>query len=205
MNRRIQSPREVRNKLRQLFLNNLFQIVDSAEIYAVSGTSFGLPQHVQELCDDEGYRILTHADRSDLLPGQYLLETPTPEPAFSPAVSAKMRAYILKCRDLTCQMCGATAGDPDDDDPEYKLRLHIAPLRDANGGGEDGPTNLRVLCSSCHEGVSGTPLDHGPNPILDQLQSAGGTAQLETLGWLVKKFPHRAKFFLGDGASGQSH
>jgi hypothetical protein len=116
-----------------------------------------------------------------------------------------MRAYILKCRDLTCQMCGATAGDPDDDDPEYKLRLHIAPLRDANGGGEDGPTNLRVLCSSCHEGVSGTPLDHGPNPILDQLQSAGGTAQLETLGWLVKKFPHRAKFFLGDGASGQSH
>lgn len=187
-------------KLRAYFLNTIGQIVDSAELQAVSGGVVDLAQHIRELGDEEGYRILTHADRNDLLPGQYLLESATPEPVFSPAVSAKMRAYVLKCRDLTCQMCGAAAGDPDEDDPEYKLRLHIAPLRDANGGGEDGPSNLRVLCSSCHEGVSGTPLDRGPNLLLDQLQSAGGTAQLEALAWLVKKFPHSAKFYLGDGA-----
>jgi hypothetical protein len=152
------------------------------------------------LGEDEGYRILTHSERGDLLPGQYLLESAMPEPAFSPAISTAMRAYVLKCDDLTCQMCGAVAGDPDEDDPDHKLRLHIDPLREESERGVDGPSNLRVLCSACHEGVSGTRLDHGPNPILAQLQSAGGTAQLEALAWLVKKFPHRAKFYLGDGA-----
>lgn len=192
--------RDTRTKIREHFLKNVGQIVDSAEIQAVSGGITDLARHVRELRDDEGLAILTHAERSELLPGQYLLESATPEPAFDPAISKKMRTYVMEYEDLTCQMCGAEAGDLDEYDPTRRMRLHIDHTTDMSQGGTDEPCNLRVLCSVCHEGVSSRPLDRSSSlEVLALLHSATGSAQLEALAWLVKKFPTRARFYLGGG------
>ncbi len=194
--------RDIRTTLREHFLNNVGQIVDAAEIQAVSGGIADLARHLRELRDDEGLVILTHAERSGLLPGQYLLESATPVPAFAPAISTEMRAYVMECNDLTCQMCGAEAGDVDEYDPARRLRLYVDHTTGMSEGGTDEPCNLRVLCSVCHEGVSSRPLDRSSSlEVLALLRRATGSAQLEALAWLVKKFPTRARFYLGGGDS----
>jgi hypothetical protein len=63
-----------------------------------------------ELRTEEGFLILTHNDRSDLKPGEYLLENPKPQPAFLRAISKETRALVLDRNGFTCQMCGAVAG-----------------------------------------------------------------------------------------------
>lgn len=83
---------------------------------------------------EEGYQILTHNDRADLKPGQYLLETPKPQPAFAREISKETRAYVLDRNGFTCQMCGAVAGEPHPYDPTRKTRLHIGHIIDKSLG-----------------------------------------------------------------------
>jgi len=46
-------------------------------------------RRVRELRNEEGYQILTHNDRSDLKPGQYVLENSIPQPAFAREITRK--------------------------------------------------------------------------------------------------------------------
>jgi hypothetical protein len=65
------------------------------------------------LREDEHWPILTHHDRADLKPGEYLLtSTPPARPAvtFSRPISAKLRAEVLDRNGFTCQMCGLCPG-----------------------------------------------------------------------------------------------
>ncbi|MBU2844771.1 HNH endonuclease, partial [Acidithiobacillus ferriphilus] len=61
--------------------------MDSHELRDISGGISEWARRVRELRTEEGYLILTHNDRSDLKPGEYLLENPKPEPAFERAIS----------------------------------------------------------------------------------------------------------------------
>lgn len=84
-----------RGKLRAHFLANIGRVMDSDELRAVADNQSEWARRVRELRTEEGYLILTHNDRSELKPGQYLLETPKPQPAFERAISKETRAYVL--------------------------------------------------------------------------------------------------------------
>lgn len=83
-----------KTKLRKYFLNNIGRVMDSDELREVSGNQSEWARRVRELRTEEGYQILTHNDRSDLKPGQYLLENEKPEPAFARAISKETRALF---------------------------------------------------------------------------------------------------------------
>ena len=61
-------------KLRAFFLDHIGQVIDSKMLQQVTGSS-EWARRVRELRNEEGYQILTHKDRSELKPGQYLLLT----------------------------------------------------------------------------------------------------------------------------------
>ena len=91
-----------RAKLRVHFLNNLGRVMESSELREIAGDISEWARRVRELRTEEGYLILTHNDRSDLKPGQYLLETPKPVPAFERSISKEVRAFVLDRNGLTC-------------------------------------------------------------------------------------------------------
>ncbi len=179
-----------RSKLRAHFLQNIGRVMNAKELRRTAGGTSEWARRVRELRLEEGYRILTHNDRSDLKPGQYLLLDPKPAPAFGRAISKEVRALVLDRNGFTCQMCGAVAGEPHPYDPSRKTRLHIGHIVDKTIGGTDDPSNLRAICSVCNEGAKNLTLDRPSlKKLLIQIRRATGADQLEVLKWLTKKFP----------------
>jgi hypothetical protein len=180
-----------RAKLRAHFLANLGRIMESDELRAVAGGITEWGRRVRELRNEEGYQILTHNDRSDLKPGQYVLLEAKPTPAFERAISKETRSYVLDRNGFTCQMCGSVAGEPHIYDTGRKTRLHIGHIIDKSMGGSDDPSNLRALCSVCNEGARNLTLDRpSAQKLLIQIRRATGADQLEILRWLKGKFPN---------------
>jgi hypothetical protein len=178
-----------RAKLRQYFFDNVGKVLSSDKLREIAGTSeWG--RRVRELRDEEGLQILTHNDRDYLKPGQYLMETAKPRPAFAREISKETRAYILDRNGFTCQMCGAVAGEPHPYDPTRKTRLHIGHIIDKSMGGTDDYSNLRAICSVCNEGASNLTLERPSyEKLLIQVRRATNADQLKVLEWLKKKFP----------------
>lgn len=182
-----------RGKLRAHFLANVGRVMDSAELRSVAENQSEWARRVRELRTEEGYLILTHNDRSDLKPGQYLLETSKPQPAFERALSKETRALVLDRNGFTCQMCGAVAGEPHPYDPSRNTRLHIGHILDKSKGGFDEPSNLRAICSVCNEGAQNATLIRPDlKQLLIQIRRATSADQLEVLKWLISKFPKQA-------------
>ncbi|MCX8506056.1 MAG: HNH endonuclease [Alphaproteobacteria bacterium] len=186
-----------RAKLRAYFLQNLGRVMDSNELRIAAGNITEWARRVRELRNEEGYQILTHNDRSDLKPGEYVLISEKPVPAFQRNISKETRAFVLDRNGFTCQQCGAVAGEIHPYDPSRKTRLHIGHIIDKSAGGSDEPTNLRALCSICNEGSRNLTLDR-PTAVklLIQIRRASGGDQLEALNWLVKKFPLQSESLL---------
>lgn len=184
-------------KLRDHFLANIGKVMNSDELRNVAGNITEWARRVRELRTEEGYQILTHNDRSDLTPGQYILEEAKPQPAFSRAISKETRAFVLDRNGFTCQMCGAVAGEPHPYDPSRKTRLHIGHIVDKSQGGTDDAFNLRALCSVCNEGASNLTLERpSVQKLLIQVRRAKGGDQVELLKWLVQKYPEQSKKFI---------
>ncbi len=119
-----------RSKLREHFLAIIGKIMNSDELRTVAGGITEWARRLRELRTEEGYQIQTHNDRSDLKPGQYILENPTPQPAFERAISKGTRAFVFDRNGFTCQTCGAVAGEPHPYDAERKTRLYIRHIVD---------------------------------------------------------------------------
>ncbi len=186
-----------RAKLRAFFLENIGRVLESKELREASGDASEWARRVRELRIEEGYSILTHNDRSDLKPGQYLLLNAKPQPAFERGISKETRAFVLDRNGFTCQMCGAVAGEPHPFDPARKTRLHIGHIVDKSMGGGDDPSNLRALCSVCNEGAKNLTLDRpSREKLLIQVRRATGADQVELLRWLIRKFPDHAERIL---------
>ena len=182
-----------RGKLRAHFLANIGRVMDADELRVVAENQSEWARRVRELRTEEGYLILTHNDRSNLKPGQYLLETPKPQPAFERAISKETRAYVLDRNGFTCQMCGAVAGEPHAYDTTRKTRLHLGHIIDKSMGGTDDPSNLRAICSVCNEGASNATMTRPDlQKLLIQVRRATSPDQLEVLQWLINKFPKQA-------------
>jgi 5-methylcytosine-specific restriction endonuclease McrA len=189
MNKKAPKGKGSRSKLRDFFLSNAGKILNSDTLREVAGTSeWG--RRVRELRNEEGMNIVTHNDRSDLKPGEYLLIDLKPLPAFERGISKEVRAFVLDRNGFTCQMCGAAAGEPHPYDTGRKTRLHIGHIIDKSMGGTDEPSNLRAICSVCNEGASNLTLNR-PQAIklLAQIRRAPSSDQLDVLKWLVQKFP----------------
>lgn len=182
-----------RAKLREFFILNVGKILNSETLRQIAGTS-EWARRVRELRNEEGMNIVTHNDRSDLRPGQYLLIDLKPLPAFERDISKEVRAYVLERNGFTCQMCGAVAGEPHPYDAGRKTRLHIGHVIDKSVGGTDEPNNLRAICSVCNEGASNLTLDKPEErKLLIQVRRAPNSVQLAVLKWLINKFPSQAK------------
>lgn len=181
-------------KLRAHFLANIGRVMDSDELRLIADNQSEWGRRVRELRTEEGYQILTHNDRSELKPGQYLLETPKPQPAFARAISKETRAFVLDRNGFTCQMCGSVAGEQHPYDSTRKTRLHLGHVIDKSMGGTDDPSNLRAICSVCNEGASNATLTRPDlQKLLIQVRRATSQDQLEVLGWLMKKFPKHSE------------
>jgi hypothetical protein len=186
--------RGAKAKLRAHFLGNIGRVMDSEELRRVANNQSEWARRVRELRTEEGYQILTHNDRSELKPGQYLLESPKPQPAFARSISKETRAYVLDRNGFTCQMCGAVAGESHPYDSTRKTRLHLGHIIDKSMGGTDDPSNLRAICSVCNEGSSNVTLTRPDlQKLFIQVRRAASTDQLELLRWLLKKFPGQIK------------
>jgi len=168
--------------------------MDAEELRKIAGGITEWARRVRELRGEEGYQILTHNDRSDLKPGEYILEDPKPKPAFARAISKETRAFVLDRNGFTCQMCGAVAGEPHPYDTTRKTRLHIGHIIDKSLGGTDDASNLRALCSVCNEGAANLTLARpSAAKLLVQVRRAKSPDQIEVLKWLVRKYPQQAQ------------
>jgi len=161
-------------KLRGYLSEHVGEVIASDTLRLVAGTS-EWARRVRELRDEEGLSILTHNDRSDLKPGEYILTSIKPKPAFARGISKETRAFVLDRNGFTCQSCGAVAGEPHPIDAGKKTRLHIGHIIDKSEGGTDEPENLRALCSVCNEGLANLSLPRPPSErLLMQLRRSTG-------------------------------
>ena len=180
-----------KERIRQFLVANIGRIVDSVELREASGNASEWARRTRELRDEDGWPILTHNDRSDLKPGQYLLlSAPSEKKAvqFARGISAKLRAEVLDRNGFTCQMCGLTPGDVDPGTAR-KVRLHIGHIKDKSLGGKDELSNLRALCSTCNQGAKNITAEK-PTTIwlLSQVRRAGQDEQRAVLEFLKNKF-----------------
>lgn len=181
-----------KERIRQFLLQNIGRVVSSKDLRDAAGSGVSeWARRVRELREDEKWPILTHNDRADLKPGQYLLVSVPPRKAgvsFSRPISARIRAEVLDRNGFTCQMCGLTPGDIDPATGR-KVRLHIGHIKDKSLGGLDELSNLRALCSTCNQGAKNITSEK-PTWIwlLAQIRRAGQDDQRAAFEWLRKKF-----------------
>jgi len=181
-----------KQRILDYFLANVGRVLEAREIQEASGRAAEWARRVRELRNEEGYQILSHKDRRDLKPGQYILETIERVPAFRREITKETRAQVLERNGYTCQMCGAAAGDPDPFGGPRPVRLTMGHIKDKSKGGDDSPENLRAICDSCNEGLQNTA---PPKPdrihLLSQVRRATIDDQKAVLNWLSKKFAPR--------------
>lgn len=183
--------RGARARLRVFFLANIGVKLNSDQPRLASGNISERGRRVRELRDEDGYLILTPNDLSDLKPGEYILNSPKPIPAFERSISKETRALVLDRNGFTCQQCGAVAGEAHPYDLTRKTRLQIGHVIDKSQGGSDDPSNLRALCSVCTEGSANLTLDRPSlHNLLVQVRRATAPNQREVLKWLLTRFPH---------------
>lgn len=178
-----------KQRILDFFLANVGRVIEKEEIREAAGNVSEWARRVRELRNEDGYQILTHRDRRDLKPGQYLLETDKRLPTFARSISKETRAYVLERNGYTCQMCGLAAGDPDPFDAIRTVRLTMGHIIDKSKGGSDVPNNLRAICTNCNEGLQNIA---PPKPdrlhLLTQVRRATIDDQLYLLEWLENKF-----------------
>lgn len=177
-----------RARVLRFLLANIGRVVNSDKIRRAAGTS-EWARRLRELRDEFGYPILTHKDRRELKPGQYLLETDVRLPVLPRSISKETRAFVLERNGYTCQMCGLAAGDADAFHPGLTVRLTMGHIIDKSKGGKDTPGNLRAVCTNCNEGLQNlSPPKPARIELLKQVRRATIDDQMHLLDWLEKKY-----------------
>src|SRR6266481_1264030 len=146
-------PKGSKKRILAFLLANMGRVIGKRELQEASGWAAEWARRVRELRDEQGYPILSHKDRADLKPGQYLMLTDKRRPAFKRGISKETRAVVLERNGYTCQMCGLAAGDPDPYSTGRTIRLTMGHILDKSKGGGDSPSNLRAVCTNCNEGL----------------------------------------------------
>jgi hypothetical protein len=178
-----------RDSLRLFLLANIGKVLTKDQLRSAALNTSEWARRLRELRDEEGYRILSNNDHSGLKPGEYLLESDHPVPAFKRGISKEVRAFVLERNGNTCVKCGAVAGESYPDNSLKKVRLHIGHRIPKSQGGPDSPENLEAVCSLCNEGLQNITI---PRPdaleLLVQIRRSTKAVQLEALKWLESKY-----------------
>lgn len=177
-------------RLRAHVLANIGRVMNSGELQEASGGAAEWARRLRELRDEEGYQILSHRDRADLKPGEYLLLTGERREVEPRLISKETRGVVLQRDGHTCQMCGLAAGDPDPYHPRRTVRLTMGHIVDKSLGGGDEPDNLRAVCSTCNEGLGANAPTAPPRRIelMRHVRRATLDDQRYALAWLKQKF-----------------
>jgi hypothetical protein len=177
-----------RDRIRSYFESNVGKVITTHQLREQAGIS-EYARRIRELRNEEGMQIKSHIDRSDLKPGQYILETLKREPVISRGISPQLRNEILERNGFTCQLCGAGPGDVDPFDASRKVRLHIDHIKPISQGGTDAKENLRVCCSACNQGRSNlqAPSETAMN-IMMRLRKASKDVRREVYEALKNSF-----------------
>lgn len=134
-------------KLRAFFEANVGRVVTSQQLRDAAGSNVSeWARRVRELRNEVGMQILTHNDRADLKPNEYILESLKLRPVIARALSGKVRRRILERNGFTCRVCGAEAGEESGCEPGKKCRLQIDHVLPISQGGTDEDHNLRAVC-----------------------------------------------------------
>jgi hypothetical protein len=168
------------------------RVLTSDELYKASGGAKQFGRRIRELRNEEGWPIPTHNDRSDLKPGEYLLESHPPENPgyqFARKLSTRLRAQVLERNGYTCQMSGLSAGEPNPNRGGAKTKLQVSHIVDKSLGGDDTLSNLKTFCMTCNQGAQNL-VQEPPSRIwlLSQLRRANVDDQEAALNWLKNKF-----------------
>lgn len=183
-----------RQKILDFLIANIGTVVTSRQIQEAAGWAAEWGRRLRELRDEQGYQILSHKDRADLKPGQYILISEKRKPAFARGISKETRAVVLERNGYTCQSCGLAAGDPDPFNQGRTVRLTMGHIIDKSKGGADTPENLKAICTNCNEGLQNAAR---PKPdtvqLLAQVRRGTIESQLAVLEWLTAKYSHLKK------------
>ena len=93
-------------KLRAYIIENVGRVMSSDELRAVANGRSEWARRIRELRTEEGYQILTHHDRSDLKPGQYLMLDPIHCQHLNEVYQKKNGALCLIARGLHVRCVG---------------------------------------------------------------------------------------------------
>jgi len=178
-----------RAKILRFLLANIGRVITSKEVQEASGGASEWARRLRELRDEFGFQVLSHKDRGELKPGQYIIETDVRLPVIPRSISKETRAFVLERNGYTCQMCGLGASDPDPFHPNLKVRLTLGHIIDKSKGGTDSPGNLRAVCTNCNEGLqNASPPKPDRIELAKQIRRATVDDQLYILEWLEKKY-----------------
>ncbi len=193
-NKMIHEKKGSRQKILTFLLAHVGKVVIAKDLQEAAGWTAEWARRLRELRDEDGYQILSHKDRADLKPGQYILLTDKRKPAFERGISKEVRAFVLDRNGFTCQSCGLAASDTDPFHPGRKIRLTIGHIIDKSKGGSDEPGNLKALCTNCNEGLQNTAMSK-PRlvHVLSTIRRATVDDQLAVLKWLEGKFKNLKK------------
>ena len=167
------------------------EVVTSKQIQDVVPGVAEWARRVRDL-REEGWNISSHKDRTDLKPGDYVLEAEPPKLGesgyrFPRKISARLRSQVLERNGYTCQMCGIGAGEVAEDG--RKTTLQVGHIVDRDHGGKDELSNLRAMCSRCNQGAKNLvqePPSHAW--LLGQIRRAKESDQRAVFEWLRRKF-----------------
>lgn len=176
-----------KKKLLKHFLANPGKILDSEELRAVAGVSeWG--RRVRELRDEHGYQILTHSDRADLKPGQYVLVSLEPKQAEERAISKETRAKVFDQYGSICYTCGVIAGEPHPANGKPAV-LQMGHILAKSHGGDDRVSNLRPVCMVCNTGAANISAELPTEKrLIAELKRAPKSVQEAVYRWLREKF-----------------
>ncbi len=100
-----------RGKLRAFFETNVGKIVTSIQLREAAGSDVSeWARRVRELRNEVGMQILTHNDRSDLKPNEYILETLKLQPVIARGISRQAAAADIGTQWI--HMPGSVARQP---------------------------------------------------------------------------------------------
>ena len=85
-----------KNRILTFLLAKIGEVVTSKQIQEASGWAAEWARRVRELRNEEGYQILSHRDRNDLKPGEYILISDKRVPGFKREISKEVRAWVLE-------------------------------------------------------------------------------------------------------------
>ena len=146
-------PEGARKRLLAHFLANAGRVMDASALRPAANNTSEWARRVRALHDEQGYQILTHTDRADLKPGQYVMISTDRKTAAARVISKETRARVLDLYGSVCYGCGAIVGDPHPSTGRSTV-LHMGRIVAKSHGGDDTVSNLRPVCMVCNTGAS---------------------------------------------------